>query len=263
MEIKFSHVKTDVLDDVSFTIPSGVITGISGDGMEMVLKTIAFGGAKGIICYDKIRKTKKNEEKLEKDICYLPMIFQKEFPFDKVEEYYRSFFYSHKIKTSSMEEKIKGAIKIVGLEESILKRNFSDLSSSEIKLIQFSLAFLENPKVLLLEEPFIFFDEATHQKIIRVLEKLKDKFHKTVVIASNNQNLLYQDTKYLILLKDGKLLMEDMSENVYYCQKDSVKNKIKLPKIVEFIQYVEQKKGVKLDRRKDVKDVMKDIYRNV
>ncbi len=263
MEIKFSHVKTDVLDDVSFTIPSGVITGISGDGMEEVLKIIAFGGARGIVCYDKIRKTKKNEEKIEKDISYVPMIFQKEFPFDNIAEYYRAFFYSHRIKTFNMEEKIKGAIKIVGLEESILKRTFSELSSSEIKLIQFSLTFLENPKVFLLEEPFLSFDEANHQKIMRVLEKLKDKFHKTIVIASKDQNILYQDTKYLIMLEKGKLLVEDMSENVYYCQKEDVKSRIKVPKIVEFIQYVEQEKGIRLDHRKDVKDVMKDIYRNV
>ena len=46
-------------------------------------------------------------------------------------------------------------------------------------------------------------------------------------------------------------------------QKENIKNKIKLPKIVEFIQYVEQEKGIKLNHRKDVKDIMKDIYRNV
>ena len=38
---------------------------------------------------------------------------------------------------------------------------------------------------------------------------------------------------------------------------------ISLPKIVSFIKLVESSKKVKLDHRKDIKDLMKDIYREV
>ena len=38
-------------------------------------------------------------------------------------------------------------------------------------------------------------------KLIRILERLKDKFHKTIIITSDNQDLLYEITRYLVILK--------------------------------------------------------------
>ena len=56
MEIKLTHVKTTNLTDISITIPSSVITGITGENSKEILEVISFSNEfKGSIYFDKER----------------------------------------------------------------------------------------------------------------------------------------------------------------------------------------------------------------
>lgn len=264
MEIKLSHIKTVKLNDVSINIPSSVITGVTGTNQEEILKVISFSNEfSGNIYFDKERVTKKKQDYYKSKIYYVPLEFNLEYPLYTVEEYLRYFILSNSSKIVNIDEKVVGALKIVGLDKSLLKRTITTLSSSEKKWFQLSLAFLYNPEILLLENPFIYFDEKEKAKLIRILERLKDKFHKTIIITSDNQDLLYEITRYLVILKDGKLYQEGLTESIYYYLFNEKELGYELPKIVSFIKLVEKMKKIKLDHRKDIKDLMKDIYREV
>ena len=53
MEIKLTHVKTTNLTDISITIPSSVITGITGENSKEILEVISFSNSfKGSIYFD-------------------------------------------------------------------------------------------------------------------------------------------------------------------------------------------------------------------
>ena len=41
--------------------------------------------------------------------------------------------------------------------------------------------------------------------MMAVLEKLTDKFHKTIIIATEDHNLIYQYAKHLVFLKKEKV----------------------------------------------------------
>ena len=264
MEIKLTHVKTTNLTDISITIPSSVITGITGENSKEILEVISFSNSfKGSIYFDKERITKKKQNEYKGKTYYVPLEFELDYPLYTVEEYLRYFILTNFLRTKDIDEKIDGALKIVGFDKKILKRTITTLSSSEKKWFQLSLAFLINPSILLLDNPFTYFDEKEKIKLIRILERLKDKFHKTIIITSDDQNLLYEITRYLIVLKDGYLYQEGLTESVYYYLFDEKELGIYLPQIVSFIKLVESSKKVKLDHRKDIKDLMKDIYREV
>ena len=131
------------------------------------------------------------------------------------------------------------------------------------KLFQFALAFLSNPKVIILDEPFKGLDLNLRKKLVRIINRLQEKFLKTIVIYSSNPNYLYQYTKYLIVLYDNKILVEGNTSDVFFDSKELDLYKIRRPDIVSFILLVKDKKNVKLPRRVDVKDLIKDIYWNV
>ena len=192
MEIKLTHVKTTNLTDISITIPSSVITGITGENSKEILEVISFSNSfKGSIYFDKERITKKKQNEYKVKTYYVPLEFELDYPLYTVEEYLRYFILTNFLRTKDIDEKIDGALKIVGFDKKILKRTITTLSSSEKKWFQLSLAFLINPSILLLDNPFTYFDEKEKIKLIRILERLKDKFHKTIIITSDDQNLLY------------------------------------------------------------------------
>ena len=266
MEIKFSHVNSKDFTDISFVIPKGEITGIYGEDGDKLLKLISLKAnedMKGIIYFDKKRKLRSNYYLFKNDIVLVEALFNNLFNVDNVYEYFVLYIRDKKIEVKDNLEKIKGALKIVGLDDDILDRRISTLSFSELKLFQFALAFLSNPKVILLDEPFRGLDLSKEKKLVRIINRLQEKFLKTIVIYSNNPNYLYKYTNYLIVLYKNKVLAIGNTSDVFFENKELTLYKIKKPDIVEFILLVEEKKKVKLPRRKSVMDLIKDIYWNV
>lgn len=252
------------LSNLSFTIPSGTITGITGHGKSAVLQMIdLLLPLRGSIYFDDKKKTSYNVNQLRQEVVLVPETFVNQFLIDNIYTYFMYYITYYQLKIDNARKKIEGAFKIVGLDISNLEKAFYQLSDSDIKLVQLALAFLSNPKVILLDEPFINLDVKQEKKVVRILEKLQDKFHKTIVIASSNSNCLYEYTKHLIVLDEGTVLTEGPTETIYFEDPKIISRHIERPEIVEFIDLVERKKGIKLIHRKDVRDVIKDIYRNV
>ena len=260
MEIKFSHVNSKIFSDLSFVIPKGEIVGIYGDNGDKLLRLIALEDeSKGIIYFDGNRKLRRNYYLFRKTIELVDKRFNNLFNIDSVYSYFVTYIRYKKMEVLDIDKKIKDSLRIVGLKVDILDRRISTLTGSELKLLQFALAFLSNPKVILLDEPFRGLDLNARKKLVRIITRLKDKFSKTIVIYSNNPNYLYQYTNYLIVLDNNKILVEGKREDIFFDKKYNIVR----PDIVSFIMLVKDKKNVKLPRRKSVMDLIKDIYWNV
>ena len=168
-----------------------------------------------------------------------------------------------KLTLKNPKKKMLDSLKIVGLDTDYLHRYVNTLSSSEKKLIQLSISLMCNPELIIMEEPFKSFDMKTEKRIIMLLQKIKDQYDKTFVFISNDSNMLYKYANHLIIIKNNSILTEgetkDILENVEFLKK----NNIRIPEIVEFTYLSKKKKQVKIDYHKDVRDIIKDIYKHV
>ena len=180
-----------------------------------------------------------------------------------VEEHIMFFIQYHKLSIKDPDKKIKDSLKIVGLNSKYLTRNISSLSSSEKKLLELATVLLINPKILLLDEPFINMDNKNEKKLARLLDQLNDRFNINVVIASSDSSILYKYTKKVILLKDNKVFIEGDTKEVYSNVELLKKNNFDIPEIVEFVYLAKNKKNVKIDYHRDIRDLIKDIYKHV
>ena len=106
----------------------------------------------------------------------------------------------YKLNIKDPQKKLEDSLKIVGLNPKYLNRNISTLSTSEKKLLQIATALLSNPELILLDDPFINLDNKNGKKLARLLDQLNDRFNISIVIATNDSEILYQYTKKLILL---------------------------------------------------------------
>ena len=158
---------------------------------------------------------------------------------------------------------MKDSLKIVGLDDTYLKRNFYTLSTSEKKLFQLSLELLLNPEIIILEEPLKVLDMKNRKRIMMVLKKIKDTYQKTIVILSNDPEVLYKETDHLILFKNDKILVEDKTMDVYQRVDFLKRHKVEIPEIVEITYLAKKNKNVKIDYFRDVRDIIKDIYKHV
>ena len=168
-----------------------------------------------------------------------------------------------KLALKNPKKKIMDSLKIVGLDTSLLNRNINTLSSSEEKLIKLSIALLSNPELIVIEEPFKYLDKINEKELIMFFQKIIDRYNKTVVFISNDSEMLYQYSTHLIIAQDNKILIEGNTKDIFKKVDFLKENKIQIPEIVEFTDIVRKKKKVKLDYHKDIRDIIKDIYKHV
>lgn len=264
MEIKFKDVEYNDFHDLNFTISNSDITGIFGRGKTQLLRLIdAIDIATGKITYDDIELNKNNLNEIRRKISIVEQEFQKQLFLNTVKEHMEFIIKYYKLTIKDPNKKILDSLKIVGLSNDYLEKNITSLSNSELKLIQLAISLLSNPDIILLDEPFINLDTKNEKKILVLLNKLKDHYKKTIVIASHDSNMLYKYTSKIIIIKNNKILIEGKTKEVYEKAAYLIRNKIEIPDIVMFTYKAKHDKNIHIDYHRDIRDLIKDIYKHV
>jgi ABC-type multidrug transport system ATPase subunit len=149
-----------------------------------------------------------------------------------------------------------------GLDSSYLKRKISTLSSGEKKLVQFAVALLCNPKVLILDEPFANLDYTNKKKIISLIKLLKERYNKTIIISSNDTNILFELADNVVILANDTAIVNGPCDELLSSPELLHKYNIAVPDIIEFT-YLARKKNNKIRYQKDIRDLIKDVYKHV
>ena len=167
------------------------------------------------------------------------------------------------IETKDDLRKVNSSLKIVGLDLSYKKRSITTLSNCEKKLIQIAAKLLTNPDVIILDEPFTYFDLNYQKRILMLLERMQEQYKKVIVIITSNSNYIYKYTKRAIIIKNGQILLDGPTKDIYERVSYLKKNGLEIPSIVEFINRAKKEKKVRIEYHKDIRDLIKDIYKHV
>jgi len=105
---------------------------------------------------------------------------------------------------SIREEKAKKTLELVGLK-GLEKHAINQISGGQRQRVAIARAMINNPDILLADEPTGNLDTITGKKIIELLENLQKNNHLTLVIVTHNEYIIKQ-AEQLITLKDGQIL---------------------------------------------------------
>ena len=126
-----------------------------------------------------------------------------------------------------------------------------------------ALALLSNPEIIIIEEPFKWLDKQNEKKLIMLLQRLRDQFKKTIIVSSQDSEILYKYTNTMLFIKNGNIVLTGPTKDCYIRVDFLKKNKFHIPEIVEFTHIAKKNKDVKIDYHKDVRDIIKDIYKHI
>jgi zinc transport system ATP-binding protein len=189
LKVENLNVKLDdelIICNLSFEIKKGevlTILGPNGAGKTVLLKTLL-----GIFPFEgKIEWTEGVK------IGYVPqrVPFVKNFPIS-IEEFF-------KLKTRN-EDEIKEVLKLVGFNESFLKKNLGELSSGQYQRILVAWALIGNPDVLLFDEPTTGIDISGEETIYQLLERLKKEKNLTMILVTHDLGIVFKFSDYVICL---------------------------------------------------------------
>ena len=152
-------------------------------------------------------------------------------------------------------EKSLSSLKMVLLNETILKKTSSECSISELKKISLAKALIENKEYIVLN---YFEKELTYQEkkyFERLWKKLVNDFDKTIIIFTNDLTSIWNIAKELIIVDKYKVI-NTIPKDKYIEFIDDL-NK---PEIIKFIELI-KKKGIEIESYKEVNELLKAIYR--
>lgn len=282
MEIKFNNVsfsynvksplEKEVLKDINIEIENGKITGLigkSGSGkstMVQLINALNFPTKGNLEVGTFIIDSKKRKIKKVNDLrVNIGLIFQ--FPeeqffnmtvFDEISFGMKYF----KFKTADIEKRVVNALKMVGLNKDYLYRNPFTLSSGEKRKIAIASILAYNPSIIILDEPTIGLDSISKKKLVELIRTLKNRYKKTIILVSHDVDLIHQISDKIIVINDGKVVLDGNKYDVFKHEAELKKYGIKLPKAIEFSNLVYKKTGKKIGYRDDINDILKDVYRN-
>lgn len=250
--------------NIAFAIESNDIIGITGKQTSELLSIIALHtSVEGSLLYNKNKIDKNNKNEYYRKISYISEEFEKLPNINTVKENMEFVIEYYRLQIKDINKKMKDSLKIVGLEDSYLNRLLSTLSKSELKLIQIAISLLSNPEVLILEEPFLDLDNKNEKKIYLLLVRLKEQYQKLIILGSRDSNMLHKYTTKMIFIKNNEILLEGPTEEVYQRVDFLKRNGFSIPEIIMLTYKANKEKNANIDYHKDIRDIIKDIYKHV
>lgn len=206
-----SFKNQEVLSNINIVFESGKIYGIvgyNGSGKSVLLKCIC-----GFLTLDS-GEIEINGKKLKKDIDMIQDagVIIEEPAFLKEYSGKRNLEFLYSIRNKLNPEVISKAMRLVGLDENSKKKvkNYSLGMKQRLAIAQ---AIMENPKILLLDEPMNGLDKNGIQEIRELLLNLK-KQDKTIVLVSHNQEDIRVLCDELYEIENGMLVKKNLEQ--YY-----------------------------------------------
>ncbi len=100
------------------------------------------------------------------------------------------------------------ALELVGLKNKI--HNYpNQLSGGEQQRVAIARAIVNNPKLLLCDEPTGNLDPERSKEIMEVLELINDKRGTTIIMATHDKEIVDRMRKQVVTLKDGRIISNE------------------------------------------------------
>ena len=220
MQINIAHVSVvlnsyKLLDDISFCIDKNqqwAITGESGAGKTTLAKAIC----KTIFHHGEINFT--HSSTVDLNIVFVEQQHQFKNKQNIQQFYHQQRFNSFDTEqTLTVEEILENNnekdywIKFFGLEQ-LLKKPMIQLSNGENKRLQLTNAMLQNPQVVVLDNPFIGLDIAGRKLLESALNQLSEIGKKIILICSPKD--IPQCITHVAVLNKGKLIKQGPKDTV-------------------------------------------------
>ena len=213
---------THAVNDVSFSVEKGEIIGVighTGSGKSTIVQhlnglikpesgEILLDGKNIWTEYSKISDVRFKvglvfqypeyqlfEETVEKDIAFGPKNMGLSEP--------------------EVNERVKYAAELVGLEDELLGKSPFDLSGGQKRRVAIAGIIAMKPQVLVLDEPTAGLDPAGRESLLSNIKKYRDQTNAAIIIVSHSMEDMAKTADKLLCLSSGKIEMFGSVKEVF------------------------------------------------
>ena len=219
---------TVALKDVSFTVPEGeflVVIGLSGSGKSTLLRCInrLIDPTEGEILWNGVDLAKLKGDELRQARRKIGMVFQ-HFNLVKRSSVITNVLTGRLGYTPSMQslthrfseadkQKARDALKRLGIEDQARKRA-DELSGGQQQRVGVARALMQDPEMILADEPVASLDPVLAHSILHYLEKLNQEDKMTIICSLHYLDLVQRYSTRVLGLRSGEIVYEGSREDI-------------------------------------------------
>ena len=155
---------------------------------------------------------------------------------------------------------ISDIINLLGLNSSFYDKKIKDLSTTEMIYLNLLRNVSKINDMIVFKNIFLGLDLNNQKIFINIINYLKNNYK--VFILSDDVNVLYKLADYSII-SSRRTIKYNNSDKIYTNVKDLIKMDLDIPDLSYITYKAKEEKKVKLFYSKDVRDIIKDIYKHV
>lgn len=202
------------VDNVSFSLKEGEILGFLGPNgagktttIQMLLGILT--PTNGEIAYFG-KNFKKNREEILEKVNFSSSYTNLPWDLTVIENL---TFISYLYDIKNRKERVRKVVEIFKVER-LLKQRMNELSAGQLTRVNLAKAFINFPKVLLLDEPTSSLDPEVAKYIREFLLQERNKFQVSIVLTSHNMREVEEVCDRVIFINKGKIVADDTPDNL-------------------------------------------------
>lgn len=204
-----------VLFDVSFEIGKGEVLGLVGES----------GSGKSTLAKSIIGIHRDVEGRIEKQSGAVAMVFQD--PYGSLNPARRIGWILQEplrikggMSKGEMEARAKEMLCRVGLSEEFMDRYPRQLSGGQRQRVCIGVALMQDPKLLIADEPVSALDVTIQAQVMELLKSLQEEMDLSILFISHDLRVVYRMCDRVMIMKEGRIVEQGTPEEVYFAPRE-------------------------------------------
>lgn len=222
--VQFGYKSTPILDDITFEAKEGKILGILGEngcGKTTLLKCInrmlkPQGGAILLDnpdleifdkknAHDEVNITELSRKELARCFAIVSQTTSMPFPYTGYDAVRMGLYARSSATKEDENEKIYDAMKEAGALE-FAERSVKELSGGELRRVMIARALVQNPKVLLLDEPTLHLDMDHQFALMDLIIHLRDARNMIIIMVTHDLTYAARYCDEVLIMEKGRII---------------------------------------------------------
>ena len=112
-------------------------------------------------------------------------------------------------------EKAASMLELVGLDRTFMDRKTSALSGGQRQRVCIALALMQEPKLIIADEPVSALDVTVQRQVINLLVRLNKELGIAILFISHDLKVVYELCSHIIVMKSGEIVEQGTDEQIY------------------------------------------------
>lgn len=244
---KGTPFEEQALSDVSVSIPKGIVqavVGKTGSGKSTLIGLIAglLRPTSGTIQFENdivTSKTKKIPFRSK-----IGVVFQ--YPEQQLfaETVYKDIIYgpsNQGLSEDECKERVFRAIRLVGLDESLLDKSPFGLSGGQMRRVALAGVLAMEPSVLILDEPTAGLDKAGSEQLLCLIKELHLQQKVTIIIVTHQMDEVARIADHIVVMEHGRIAFKGTPLALFEDRQSLTAFGLELPTITKLIDHLNER----------------------